>query len=138
MSRNRIDTHFHIVLPCFIAAIQAAGGDPSGWHLPAWTPTTALAAMEDLGISKSILSNTSPGPAIAGNGEAGRALAREINVETKKIVDESTGKFGWLASLPDWSDVEGTLVEIEWALKAAKADGVVVMTTYQDKCYNIP
>lgn len=27
---DRIDTHFHIVLDCYVQAINAAGGDPSG------------------------------------------------------------------------------------------------------------
>ncbi|KIM81555.1 hypothetical protein PILCRDRAFT_496476, partial [Piloderma croceum F 1598] len=39
---------------------------------------------------------------------------------------------GWFASLPDWTDVQGTLDEIEWAFNVAKADGVVIMASYNN------
>lgn len=131
---NRIDTHFHFVPSQLKDAMLAAGGDPAGWNIPEWTAASATAAMDTLGIAKGVLSCSAPGPAVAGNGEAGRKLARTLNEVTKKIVDESGGKFGWFASLPDFTDVEGALAEVAWALGEAMADGVVIMTSYQAKC----
>lgn len=133
MSSKRIDTHFHIVSEKFTSAIAAAGGDPSGWHVPTWTPTSAIEAMDTLGTAKAVVSVTAPGPAIAGSGEAGRKLARELNEETRDVVEANPNRFGWFASLPDWRDVEGTLAEIEWVFNVAKADGVVILTSYNNQ-----
>ncbi|KII86655.1 hypothetical protein PLICRDRAFT_163877 [Plicaturopsis crispa FD-325 SS-3] len=135
---NRVDTHFHIVPPQFEAAIVAAGGDPSGWNVPEWSPASASAAMDTLGVAKGVLSCTAPGPAVAGNGEAGRKLARAMNEHTKVVVDQSGGRFGWFASLPDFTDVQGAVAEVVWALGEAKADGVVILTSYQGKYVLLP
>ncbi|KII95298.1 hypothetical protein PLICRDRAFT_128971 [Plicaturopsis crispa FD-325 SS-3] len=135
---NRIDTHFHFVPSQLKDAMLAAGGDPAGWNIPEWTAASATAAMDTLEIAKGILSCSAPGPAVAGNGEAGRKLARTLNEVTKKVVDESGGKFGWFASLPDFTDVEGAVAEVAWALGEAKADGVVIMTSYQAKLIGHP
>jgi 6-methylsalicylate decarboxylase len=94
MSANRVDTHFHIVPERFTHAIAAAGGGPSGWHVPAWSPESAISAMT--------------------------------------IVQQNPKRFGWFASLPGWTDVQGTLDEIEWVFEVAKADGVVVLSSYDD------
>jgi len=133
MSPKRVDTHFHFVPESFAQAIAAAGSNPSGpWDLPKWTPESAIAAMDTLGTAKGILSVTTPGPAIAGNGAAGRTLTREVNKEALAVVQNNPQRFGWFASLPDWTDVQGTLDEIEWAFKVAKADGVVIMAAYNN------
>ena len=133
MSSKRIDTHFHFVTESFTQAIAAAGGDPTGWNLPKWSAESAIAAMVTLGTAKGILSVTTPGPAIAGHGDAGRNLAREMNKEALAVVQNNPQRFGWFASLPDWTDVQGTLDEIEWAFNVAKADGVVIMASYNNQ-----
>jgi hypothetical protein len=133
MSSKRIDTHFHFVTESFTQAIAAAGGDPTGWNLPKWSAESAIAAMDTLGTAKGILSVTTPGPAIAGHGDAGRNLAREMNKEALAVVHNNPQRFGWFASLPDWTDVQGTLDEIEWAFNVAKADGVVIMASYNNQ-----
>lgn len=133
MFPKRIDTHFHFVPECFTQAILAAGGDPSGpWDLPKWSHESAIAAMDTLGTAKSILSVTTPGPAIAGNGEAGRTLARQMNEEALAVVQNNPQRFGWFASLPNWTDMQGTLNEMDWAFNIAKADGVVIMASYNN------
>lgn len=133
MSPKRIDTHFHFVPESFAQAIAATGSNPSGpWDLPKWSLESAITAMDILGTSKGILSATTPGPGIAGYGDAGRTLAREMNKETLAVVQKNPKRFGWFASLPDWTDVQGTLDEIEWAFNVAKADGVVIMSLYNN------
>jgi aminocarboxymuconate-semialdehyde decarboxylase len=133
MSPKRVDTHFHFVPESFAQAIAATGSNPSGpWDLPKWSLESAIAAMDMLGTSKGILSATTPGPGIAGYGDAGRTLAREMNKETLAVVQKNPKRFGWFASLPDWTDVQGTLDEIEWAFNVAKADGVVIMSLYNN------
>lgn len=115
---RKIDTHFHIELP----------------H-PDWKSSAVTSPIRHSNSSKCILSVITPDPSSEGVGVAGRRLARAINVQTLDTVrsKESKDKFTWFASLPDWSDVEGTIREVEWALGEADADGVVVMPTYQDR-----
>jgi len=133
MSPTRVDTHFHFVPENFAQAIAAAGGNPSGpWNLPKWSAESAIAAMDTLGTTKGILSISTPGPAIVGNGDAGRTLTREMNKEVLAVVQHNPQRFGWFASLPDWTDVQGTLDEIEWAFDVARADGVVIMASYKN------
>lgn len=93
--------------------------------------------MNALAIQTGIMSVTAPGPAVTGSGPKGRALARQVNEESLEIVrsSESEGRMKLFASTPSWADVEGTVEEIEWALKERKEDiiGIVAMTSYEDK-----
>lgn len=74
---SKIDVHAHVVPPIFREALQNAGGDPAGWHIPlviavytsvdlmdvhrAWTAEEAIAVQDKLGVKTSVLSVTSPG-----------------------------------------------------------------------------
>lgn len=81
-----------------------------------------------------MLSVTAPGPALLGPTEKGRNLARALNEEVWAVCQERPGRFGFFASLPDFNDVEGVLLEIESIFGTEKkANGVVVMTSYGDK-----
>ncbi|KAL8276668.1 hypothetical protein RQP46_010936 [Phenoliferia psychrophenolica] len=137
-SLDRIDTHIHIVLDCYVQAIKDAGGDPSGWKNPSWSPAAAIAAMDALDIKTAVWSVTSPGPCIAGHGKAGRDLARQMNDETAALVKEQPERFAFFASLPSFVDVEGAIAEAEHAINVLHATGVVVMTTYADKLLGDP
>src|ERR1700730_13656764 len=47
MSRShRIDVHHHLVPPIWAEALSGHGGDPSGWHSPAWSPDSSPAFMD--------------------------------------------------------------------------------------------
>lgn len=93
--------------------------------------------MNSLAIQTGIMSVTAPSPAVAGSGPEGRVLARQVNEESLEIVrsSEAEGRMKLFASTPSWVDVEGTVAEIEWALKEAKEEvvGIVAMTSYEDK-----
>lgn len=131
---NKIDTHVHMIPPSYRQAIKDYGGDPSGWGVPTWSPAEALSALNNLGVQKAVFTVPSPGPAIAGNGPEGRALARKINEECLEIIaGQKEGRFALLACTPSWIDVEGTIREIEWAMKEKGRAGIVAMTTYEDK-----
>ncbi|KAK9696241.1 hypothetical protein K7432_012580 [Basidiobolus ranarum] len=89
--------------------------------------------MDDNDIQKAVLSITSPGPAIAGNGLEGRALTRTLNDEVGHIIEAHPDRMAFFTSTPDWTDVEGTLMELEYIFeKQKKAVGVVIMTSYRD------
>lgn len=105
----------------------------TGWVAPPWTPQDALKVMDTWDIKKSVLSITSPGPCIAGSGEAGRKLTRQINEETADICKANPDRFAFFASMPSFVDVDGAIAEAEYALKNLGAAGVVVMTSYDDK-----
>ncbi|KAJ5999590.1 amidohydrolase family protein [Penicillium sp. IBT 35674x] len=129
-----IDTHHHYV-PNFYAegkinpdAVEAAGGDPSGWPTPSWSPQSSVESMERNGSTKSILSLTAPGAVIAATDEGRRALARKANEFAAGLRDEDPERFGFFAALPSLTDVEGTLAEIGYALDVLKAEGVTLFT----------
>lgn len=84
--------------------------------------------MGQLGISKSILSITSPGTHLkAGDDELARKVTRETNEEISDICRSHPDKFAYFASLP-LPDVEGSIQEIDYALDTLGATGFALMT----------
>jgi hypothetical protein len=51
MSAQRIDTHIHALPPVYIKALEAGGGDPSGYPTPDWTLDAAISSMDALQTS---------------------------------------------------------------------------------------
>ncbi len=43
---QRIDTHIHALPPAYIKALEAAGGDPSGYPSPDWTLDATIKSMD--------------------------------------------------------------------------------------------
>lgn len=87
--------------------------------------------MDDIGVSKSILSITSPGThLVPGNDAMARELARDCNTFASNLKKEYPSRFGFWASLP-LPDVQGSLGEIPFALDALNADGFVLQTNHQ-------
>lgn len=76
--QNKVDTHHHFVPDFYAAAVESAGGDPSGWQTPSWSLTRSDAIMSRLGIKTVILSVTAPGACIL-KGKASYELARRLN-----------------------------------------------------------
>ncbi len=123
-----------MLTPSYLAALDEAGGDPSGWATPNWTLEECVRFSDTIGSSFSVLSVTAPGPALLGPTEKGRRLARALNQEVWDVCQQRPGRFGFFASLPDFNDTEGTIAEIKAIFESEKrANGVVVMTSYGDK-----
>jgi len=137
-NNNRIDTHIHLIPPSFAPALKAAGGDPSGYPLPTFSTSALFSAIEELGVETAVLSLTAPGPAIAGSGPEGRQLARKCNDEAMQIVEEGKGRFKLFGSTPSWTDVQGTIDEIEYCLRQLGCVGIVCMTSYEDRLLGDP
>jgi predicted TIM-barrel fold metal-dependent hydrolase len=126
MQPTLIDVHAHFLLPEYVAAAERAGHlRPDGmlaW--PEWNVQRHLGLMDDTGITKSVLSVSSPGVHFGDDFRA-QVLARRMNDAAAELGKDYPGRFGFFASLP-LPDVDGALVELEYALDTLHADGVVL------------
>ena len=125
----RIDVHHHLSPPTYVTASNEGGfGDAL---MKNWTIEKSLADMDKAGIATSMLSVTTPGVNFT-KGDAARRLCRESNEYGAKLVADHPGRFGNFAMLP-LTDIEGSLLELTYALDTLKADGIALMTNYGDK-----
>ncbi|KAJ3074312.1 GTPase-activating protein [Podochytrium sp. JEL0797] len=127
----RVDTHFHIIPDFYRDAVEAAGGDPSGFPkvTPTWTLEAAKERMSLLKILHGVMSVTAPGPALFPKDQS-REMARSINEFSSKIVKDDPARFSFFASVPNLFDVEGVLAEIQHACDVLGAAGFVIFTSY--------
>ncbi|MEV6537143.1 amidohydrolase family protein [Streptomyces sp. NPDC051639] len=127
----RIDVHNHIVPPVWAETLAARGLTSGGWAIPAWSPKSAIAMMDQQGIATSVMSVTSPGVHLGDNADA-RDLARAVNEYGAEVVKDNPDRFGHFASIP-LPDVDAALVEAVHALDVLGADGVVLMSNAHGK-----
>ncbi|WP_165553351.1 amidohydrolase family protein [Kribbella capetownensis] len=123
-----IDVHSHFLLPEYVAAAERAGhlrpdGMP-GW--PEWSVRKQLDLMDQNEIATALLSVSSPGVHFGDDFRA-QVLARRMNEAAAELGRDHPGRFGSFASLP-LPDVEGALVELNYAYDVLHADGVVLMS----------
>jgi 6-methylsalicylate decarboxylase len=131
---DRIDTHIHFIPPSFASALQAAKTDPyTGYPVPQFSIPELFAALKELDVQTAVLSVTTPGPPIAGSGPEGRELARKCNDEGMELVRQGEGRFKFFGSTPCWTDVQGTIDEIEYCLVTLKCPGIVCLSSYGDR-----
>jgi len=130
---RRIDFHHHYVPPRHLEAILA---QRESGRTPPWSPEISLAEMDKNGIATSICSLVQPGVWLGGI-ESSRKLARECNEYGARMVADYRGRFGLFAAIP-LPDSEGSLREIEYALDTLKADGIGLMTSFEDKYLGDP
>jgi hypothetical protein len=67
----------------------------------------------------------------------GRRLARECNEWQARLAADSRGRFGFFAALP-MLDTEGALQEIAYSLDTLKADGIGLLTSYENQVAGRP
>ena len=91
----------------------------------------SIGEMDKNGIATSIVSLVQPGVWIGGI-ENSRRLARECNEYGARMMSDHRGRFGLFAAIP-LPDVQGSLREIEYAIDTLKADGIGLMTSFDDK-----
>jgi predicted TIM-barrel fold metal-dependent hydrolase len=136
MPAHRIDVHHHVMPPRYVDMVgaervyrQSGGKVPP--QLQGWSPKRAVEEMDKSGVAIAINSLSSPGTWF-GDIEQGRRVSREVNDYSAQVARDNPGRFGTFAALP-LPDVEGSLREIEYAFDTLKADGVVLMTSYDNR-----
>lgn len=111
-------------------AYNAAGGDPSGWVLPAWSVESTLKLMEAHQTRTAILSITAPGSSVLQGKEASE-LCREINTGAAELCKKHPGRLGFFATLPPlFQNLDAVLTEVAYSLDVLGADGVTLYTRY--------
>ncbi len=137
---NLIDVHHHYVPPFYVAEnrdrIIAAGGGRMNPAYLSWTPEKALAAMDEHGVATAVLS-LSVSAFWFGDRQAAVSTARRVNEYGAELVRSHKGRFGLFAILP-LPDTEASLREIEYAYSVLTADGIGLVTSYDDKWLGHP
>lgn len=130
-----IDVHHHLVPPFYLTEnLERITGSGGGQINPAWLswkPERALEAMDQSGVATSVLSLTSPGVWF-GDPQAARKTARRVNEYAADLARNHPTRFGLFAAVP-LPDQEGSLREIEYAFDVLKADGIGLLTSYDNK-----
>lgn len=133
-----IDVHHHLLPPKYIAAkraeiLRVASGNT---EILKWTAARSLEDMDRNGVRTAIVSVSTPGIWF-GNPEEARGLAREINEFAARMKSDHPGRFGLFAALP-LPDTDASLKEIEYALDTLHADGIGLVSNYEDKYLGDP
>jgi predicted TIM-barrel fold metal-dependent hydrolase len=116
-----IDVHSH--------AISDIGQGPPLDLLPEWSVERTLSLMDEHGIAACIISV--PDAANHAEGRKACEIARRINEFLAEIVVRHPSRFGVIATLPG-RNIDGTLVEMAYALDILKMDGVATSTSIND------
>lgn len=124
----RIDVHHHLIYPGYL---EEVAGQRQGGGGAKWSPALSIEDMDKSGIAVSMLSLIQPSASV-GDAEKRRKIARVSNDYAAQLVRDHPGRFGNFAALP-LTDTEGSLKEIEYAFGTLKAEGICLMTSYQDK-----
>ena len=133
---RRIDVHNHLIPPPYLAAGRpqiAAGADTDPSPVLNWNPAHAIEEMDRTGVAVAMLSMSTPGLSmLGGTRDQTRKLARACNEYAASLLRDFPGRFGNFAAMP-LPDVEGSLAEAVYALDVLKADGIGLLTSYNDK-----
>jgi len=129
----RVDFHHHFLPPRHVDKIlaQRESGRP-----PQWSPERSLEEMDHNGVATAICSLVQPGIWF-GDIETSRAMARYCNEYAAQMVAGHPGRFGFFAAIP-LPDTDGSLREIAYALDSLHADGIGLMTQFEDKYLGDP
>ena len=126
--RQIIDVHAHYYPP----ALKDLG---LPGPMNAWSLQQHIDAMGAAGVTRSLLSLTTPG--VIATGDEGRRLVRESNEFAARTAAEHRGRFGFFACV-QLQDIDGTLKEIEYSLDVLRAQGIGLFTSYGNRWLGDP
>jgi len=125
---TRIDVHHHLVSPKSIPMLSELG-TLNAQLAAGMDANRALEAMEKGGVTTAMNSATTP---VTLPRDKRVAYARDNNEYLARLVADHPGRFGMFANLP-LPHIDATLKEIEYALDVLKADGVHMITSYDNE-----
>jgi 6-methylsalicylate decarboxylase len=129
----RIDVHHHPVPAFELTQGRSIGtGD-----LKSWTASVSLEDMDKNGVATAILSLPHRAAQWRGDLLRARAIARKWNEFMVRQASDHPGRFGVFAVVPVL-DIEGSLIESEYALDSLRVDGINLMTNIGDKWLGDP
>ena len=132
--RDRIDVHHHLFSPAYVAELAKVNQAPP--IVRNWSVARTLDDMDKAGVATSMLSVTTPQVGFADAANAAR-IARESNEWVARLAQDNPGRFGAFAMLP-MQTTDGALRELAYALDVLKADGIGLLTSYEDKWLGHP
>lgn len=119
---SSIDVHAH-----FLPASSGPAGTPSEYFKApvnsVWSANQAIAFMDEVGTDVQMLSYPVP--------PTSTDQVRVYNEDGASVVKAHPDRFGLLASLP-MTDVEAALAELDYSFDVLHADGVALVTNYND------
>lgn len=127
---NKIDLHHHTSPDFFNIIARDVGLVDAGLPQPVWSVNTSLEIMQNKGIRVAVLQAPTPG-ALALNGTASHALARQLNDYSASIREGYPNRFGFFGTLPNLLDTEAALAEIAYSLDVLHADGISIFNRYR-------
>jgi predicted TIM-barrel fold metal-dependent hydrolase len=127
-SERIVDVHAHYYPP-----VLKALGLPTPMN--SWSLQQHLEEMDAAGVTRSLLSLTTPG--IAATGDEGKKLTRESNEYAAKICSEQRGKLAFFAYI-QLDDADAALKELEHGLDVLGARGVGLFTSYGNRWLGDP
>jgi len=119
-ARNIIDVHAHYQPPA-IRALNLSG------PMNAWDLQKQMDDMDAAGVTRAVLSVTTPG--VPATGEAGRRIARESNEYAATLASGHGRRFGFFTCVP-MDDLDAALSEVAYGFDVLKAQGVGLFTSY--------
>jgi predicted TIM-barrel fold metal-dependent hydrolase len=119
-TRNIIDVHAHYQPPA-IRSLNQPG------PMNAWDVKKQVEDMDAAGVTRAMLSITTPG--VPATGEQGRRIARESNEYAAKLAADYGRRFGVFTCVP-MDDMDAALKEVAHGFDVLKAQGVGLFTSY--------
>jgi predicted TIM-barrel fold metal-dependent hydrolase len=121
-----VDLHHHVMPAFYWEASNEDGNAAGGITPPRWSLEGAIAYLDEARIDVAVPSISTPGVHF-GDDASARTLARRVNEYLAEIKRERSDRFGGFASLP-LPDIDGSLVELAYALDVLELDGVSLMS----------
>ena len=135
MAGNRawIDVHYHAMNEPFRDALAEIGGII---RTPDWSRQKALEFSDRRDIGTGILSLGVPGVHLGDDAKA-RVLAKRCNEDLADFIAQHPRRFGQFAITP-MPDIEGACEAAIYALDVLKADGIILLSSYDGQSVGQP